>query len=97
MEGTAATTTVSLFSKTPLLLSGQAPDATPLVTGNGATGKWDSWMQVALLMGCAILSHLQELDEIVSLSLTEWKVTPAYTKLSMEAIVEIRLTMVCFL
>eukprot|EP00957_Ditylum_brightwellii_P101838 7761552-Ditylum_brightwellii.AAC.1 len=66
MGGAAATATVSSFAKTLLVLLGQAPDATPLVTRNSAAGKWDSWMQVALLMGCAILPYLQELVEIVS-------------------------------
>eukprot|EP00957_Ditylum_brightwellii_P123247 9397063-Ditylum_brightwellii.AAC.1 len=61
MGGAAATATELSFAKTPLVLLGQAPDATPLVTGNSAAGKWDSWMQVALLVGCAILTYLQEM------------------------------------
>ena len=60
MGGAAATETELSFAKTPLVLLGQAPDATPLVTGNSAAGKWGSWMQVALLMSCAVLPYLQE-------------------------------------
>eukprot|EP00957_Ditylum_brightwellii_P203221 15333727-Ditylum_brightwellii.AAC.1 len=46
-SGAAATATVSSFAETPLVLSGQAPDATPLVTGNSAAGKWDETPLVA--------------------------------------------------
>eukprot|EP00957_Ditylum_brightwellii_P206188 15347239-Ditylum_brightwellii.AAC.1 len=60
MGSAAATATVLSFAKLLLVLLGQAPDATPLVNGNSIFGKWDSWMQMTLLMGCVILPYLQE-------------------------------------
>eukprot|EP00957_Ditylum_brightwellii_P197929 15078956-Ditylum_brightwellii.AAC.2 len=51
MGGAAATATVLSFAKTLLVLSGQAQDATPLVTGNSAAEKWDSWMHLFVRIG----------------------------------------------